>query len=512
MATAFVVVYVSLWVMQIYLSTAQWWDSAGTDNGWVVIERPGGVSFWSAGGGQDPPGFNSQISKVISGKNGQGGYCADCGGTYPNGQKQPPCPSFCQGAASANGVDAGVSVPNGFGSFTGPNGTSKLIQTKDDCRVLCEQNQDKDDPDNSCSAWEFRPAVGQSDQNTCFLYVLSSYPPSVASDTADSTAVGYSSYGLRRDALVRQIAVSVFALAPMVLLAVAYHNYFYGSVNLGALSVAVPLAASIALFAFLGLVGFSDTAPPMPKTQCFGGQNQACFANATTGGLNSGVCYNKCCGATVSCLVKDAVEKTGQNVYATCTWPNVACKDGSCAATPEICGSDHGGMMDSSDYCESGGVTVHDGMDYNGDMSQSDYKVANPCYALRTIQTPGWNSKGQSFAGWADNSDPPFSATNFPGAVNKKVSSRVTQDTNQTSLQPGITPKGAWNQKLAGSKAPIVSFQMTRNMQTFLKDTQIDPKRPSWGCGLATNTVTQEDELFLNSNTPNYLTCNVVVE
>lgn len=514
------VVMVTLWLAQIYLSLAQWWDAKygeDVEDGYTILTADAGknISLWSPpdrGSDGDTSGVrgnNSQISKSL------GGWCTACNGSSPSGEKgyKKQCEESCGGSAAQRGLAAGQIVPKGFQKVTkGSPPASVAVTTADDCRVLCEQNKGKG-PEDDCSAWEFQPAVGGDGQggvgSTCFLYVLANYPPNIGStDGNDSTKIAWSTYGLRRTELVRQVAVSVFSIAPLVILSVAYHNYYYGAADLGALSVAVPIAAAVALFAFLGLVGFRDTYPDLPRGQCFGGAgNQQCFANAATGGLNSGVCYGKCCGATVSCRVEDSLEQVGKYIYNTCTWPNVACRDGACSSDP-TCG-DHGGV--ATDYCESGGVPVADGADYNGTK-----KTDQACYAVNTLQNSGWlsgSTSGTTLGGSCDAAKKslscplPFTPAQYQGESNPKPSPKATSDTGLTVLPPGLSDPGA--RLTPAGKSPITSFEMTQNLQNFLAQSPTDPKKPVWGCGMATDHSLNRDVLFLAGGTPNYMTCNV---
>ena len=513
------IVMITLWLAQIYLSVSQWWDAKygeDIDNGYTVKSAQEGknISLWSPpdakGGAQ---GGNAQISKSI------GGYCTACNGSQNTvDPKFKRCDPSCGGGAAQRGLLAGQMVPRGFQKVKkGSPAAVVSVEAPGDCRVLCEQNRAGKDAANACSAWEFQPALGGGGKggvgSTCFLYVLSTYPPNISdTDNNDSTAVAWPSYGLRRAELVRQVAVSVFSIAPLVILAVAYHNYYYGASDLGALSVAVPVAVAIALFAFLGLVGFRDTYPDLPRGQCF--DNQACFANAATGGLNSGVCYGKCCGATVSCRVEGARQQIGKQVYNTCTWPNVACKDGACSSDPSCVG--HGGL--AADYCESGGAQVWDGADYNGnkETTPAGSKAANPCYAVNTLQNSEYLAGGSSGAilggqclGAQESCPLPYSPQQYQGESNTAVrkDGPIPGDTGLTVLPAGLSDPRA---KLkSASTAPILPFEMTANLETFLAQEPTDPKKPVWGCGLATDKTKNRDVLFLKSSTPNYMTCNV---
>ena len=359
---------VTLWAVQLYLVYAQWSDyvnDRSVQNGWHVAE-PGSM-FWNEN--------INQISKSLGpkGDGGSEGWCTDCG---PNSSRSKPCATTCHGAAGRGqaSVASGDVVPNGTAVVGGVDGCQKL------CRAQYNQAVKTSDTDvplaNACQAWEW-----DDETETCFTYVLSSYPPYMSTaDGLTSLTAGYAVDTYMDRSLLRQLAVALVLVAPLALFYVSYNNYYYPAPGMNiALTTLLPLFAGIAGMAFIGFVGF-DTASPAMQFSCNEALNQKCQPDALTGGRRSGTCYNNCCGLTVSCPLGG---DPNSRVWSTCTWPNVMCTDGTCAINADACSNDtgdgaalktHGGTYTQGGVCTSGGNPAVDGGDYGGSGKDS------PCY------------------------------------------------------------------------------------------------------------------------------------
>lgn len=385
------------------------------------------------------------------------------------------------------------------------------MTSADDCRRKCQQQYNAamgplskagkvatTNIENACNAWEWR-----DEPATCFTYVLASYPPKIETQSADITAAAWAVDIVKERTLLRQVAAALVALAPLAMLYVAYNNYYYSvpGERLSILASAVPVAAAIATMAFLGLVGFRDTTPAIQFT-CNGAMNQKCTADARTGGRSSGTCFNKCCGMTVSCLVPDSAE--GIPVYSTCTWPNVMCRDGSCAAGIGLCKSsnplkDHGGLMPGGDttttYCFSGGAKVQDGASYGPDGS------ANLCYAPNTIENKKYPYSKGTVGDRLDVDVWPWGVQQYQGEPNRDLTTRAVSDLGgQQVLPPGRSD---------GKGAPkYLPFQMSKPLHDFLMQIPTSANKPIWGCGLDMDRSTNREGLFL-SGAPRPLQCVV---
>ena len=383
------------------------------------------------------------------------------------------------------------------------------MNTPDDCRRLCQQqyNTAMGTPkeagktattniENACNAWEWR-----DEPKTCFTYVLASYPPKIQTQTSDITAAAWAVDIVKEKALLRQVASALVALAPLAMLYVAYNNYYYSppGERLSILASAVPVAAAIATMAFLGLVGFRDTTPAIQFT-CNAAMNQKCTADVLTGGRDSGTCFNKCCGMTLSCEVPDT---EGAPVYATCTWPNVVCRDGSCAAGVGLCSSsdpkkDHGGLMKDS-YCFSGGAVVKGG----DGASYGTGGKAGPCYASSTIENSKYPYSKGTVKDRLDYDVWPWGAAQYQGEPNRDLTAKALVDMGgQQVLPPGRSD---------GKRQPnfkYTSFQMTQPLHNFLMLTPSSADKPIWGCGLNMDGSIGREGLFL-TNAPRPLQCVV---
>lgn len=496
------IVMISLWVLNLYLVFSQWRDlkapSADVVDGWRVT-RNGGSIFNQK---------NSQIAKSL-GKTGDGtcGWCTNCS-AY--GSVPPPADASCApapvGATSAPPKCAqecwgapGMGQDKIGPEDVLPRGTIDPAEmtSEDDCRALCERqyNEAMGAPDkegkvsttnieNACNAWEWRES-----NKTCFTYVLASYPPRIETESDQVSSTGWALDKFKERVLMRQIAASLIVIAPLALFYVAYKNFYrvakLPSMRTNILASAAPAAAAVAALAFLSFVGFTNTTPAS-QFVCNGALNQKCTADALTGGRTSGTCYNKCCGMTVSCLLPEP----GPLVYSTCTWPNVMCKDGSCALNKAECAG-HGGFMAAgvSERCYSGGAKAVDGADYGGGEGTS-----GTCYALSTIDNTNYPFSARSADAQLNDTPSKWTPTQYWGEPNRDLPPQIVADLggNIEYLPPGRSD---------GKGPPTyMPFQMSENLNAFMGRSPKDANKPVWGCGMKTDPRTQRLGLYLQGS------------
>ena len=467
-------------VLRLYFVFRQWQvlasresEVAGVDAGkWSTVS---GVTLFS------PDKSNS----IAAAKNG---WCTNCGDTAAG---QAPCASgnegFCYGQTDDDfTVSADRSVPRAL---------PQTVASAADCAAACESGD--------CDAWEYDPRLGK-----CFTYLVSQYPPQTPDTSSPENVVGWR-VGSVNQAVLRETAGIVLLLVP---LALVYGAYRVRTQPLAprqtALVWVLPLVVGIVAASVLSFVGFADTVPETGRS-CNAQMGERCFADALTGGRRSGSCYNTCCARTISCPVTYYGIKgypDAKNVWSTCTWPNVMCKDGSCAESEAACNGtkeivrgidskgqpnvitiDHGGVMKDMTSCtRSVGGTPANAADYGGSFCNAKDTITQ--YDLASL--PAFQQKAGD--------------GQYPGQQNKKPSAKALSETGLRVLPPGRTDNFVDDRGVIAYN----TFSLTPNTNTFLGGTSTTPDAKVTGCGMATDPRTETQALFLRP-APAPLQCTV---
>lgn len=469
------IVVATVWLLSLYLVFGRWWEvgllakQQKTNGGWNVSD---GVALWSITsdrfGRSVPTSVNRSLGEFPN-RAGNGWCSTACGG--PN---EPPCNIRCYGIRSIPGHNpTDVSPQTHIGSNeVRPRG--QPADSTEACQAICEK-QSAQGIQIKCNGYQFDKVT-----KTCFTYGLRSFPPSNLTKDPNVTS-GWPVDSFLRRSVVRETAVTALTALPIVLAVGAYQLArgpissrvnFFPSVLVGFLAVAI--------WGYLTFVGFPDTDGSITTSgQCSRGNTQ-CRADRLVGGRNSGGCFHKCCARTLSCRIKP-------RVWSTCTWPNVMCADGFCAASANQCRSGHEGLLAQCDQGPGAIGAPTDGADYGPACDASNF------------------IENSNYPGPANNTPPLDNDVNIPkpqtpddgqytGEPNCTPPQQAVIETGLKCLPAGIT-NNSFN---ADGSFKFNTFTMTPPLNAFL-DQGVNPTSQNGnpGCGMATNDRLKRQDLFM---------------